>query len=76
MGRRVTRLRAVVVTLALLALCVAQLTLPRLAQTAKAADPAEPGSITLHVQSARSVNTGPGFVHEGDPVTTYKWLIN
>ncbi|HEX3003696.1 MAG TPA: IPT/TIG domain-containing protein, partial [Angustibacter sp.] len=46
------------------------------AQTAKAADPAEPGSITLHVQSARSVNTGPGFVHEGDPVTTYKWLIN
>ncbi len=34
------------------------------------------GSITLHVQSARSVSAGPGFVHKDDPVTTYKWLIN
>ena len=65
MGRRVTRLRAVVITLAVLALCAAQLTLPRLTQTAKAADPAEPGSITLHVQSARSVNTGPGLRARG-----------
>jgi hypothetical protein len=35
-----------------------------------------PGSITLHVQSARSVNSGPGFVHKGDAVTKYKWLVN
>jgi hypothetical protein len=35
-----------------------------------------PGSITLHVQSARSVNSGPGFVHKGDAVSQYKWLIN
>jgi len=40
------------------------------------AAPTGPGSITLHVESARSVNSGPGFVHKGDPVTTYKWLIN
>ncbi|MFK4087734.1 hypothetical protein ACI2LF_26725 [Kribbella sp. NPDC020789] len=37
---------------------------------------AGPGSLTLHVASARSVNSGPGFVHENDPVTHYKWLIN
>ncbi|WP_343965109.1 hypothetical protein [Kribbella koreensis] len=37
---------------------------------------AGPGSLTLHVESARSVNSGPGFVHEGDPVPHYKWLIN
>ena len=35
-----------------------------------------PGSIKLHVQSARSVNPGAGFVHKGDPITHYKWLIN
>ncbi len=35
-----------------------------------------PGSITLHVQSARTVNPKPGFVHQGDPVTEYHWLIN
>ena len=35
-----------------------------------------PGSITLHVQSARSVADGAGFVHQGDPVTHYKWLVN
>lgn len=38
------------------------------------------GSITLAVQSARSVNktgTNPtGFVQKGDPVDKYKWLIN
>jgi IPT/TIG domain len=44
--------------------------------TATAAAPSGPGSITLHVQSARSVNAGPGFVHQGDPVTKYRWLIN
>ena len=42
--------------------------------TAYAAD--SPGSITLHVQSARSVADGPGFVHKDDPITDYKWLIN
>jgi len=41
-----------------------------------AAAPTGPGSITLQVHSARSVNAGPGFVHEGDAVTSYKWLIN
>ncbi|MDT4977644.1 MAG: hypothetical protein QOG98_3402, partial [Pseudonocardiales bacterium] len=45
------------------------------AATQAAADPG-PGSITLHVQSARTVNAGAGFVHKGDPVTKYKWLIN
>jgi len=43
---------------------------------ARRAGAATNGSITLHVQSARSVNSGPGFVHEGDAVTAYKWLIN
>ena len=37
---------------------------------------AAPGSITLTSQSARSVAAGPGFVHEGDPVTSYKWMVN
>jgi hypothetical protein len=41
-----------------------------------AASPPAPGAITLHVQAARSVNSGPGFIHKGDAVTTYKWLIN
>ncbi|MCW2658675.1 MAG: hypothetical protein JWR06_2868, partial [Jatrophihabitans sp.] len=35
-----------------------------------------PGSITLHVQSARSVKNAPGFVHKGDAVAKYKWLVN
>ena len=33
------------------------------------------GDIFLRVESARSVNTGAGFVHEHDAVTSYKWLI-
>jgi len=33
------------------------------------------GDIFLRVESARSVNTGTGFVQEHDPVTSYKWLI-
>ncbi len=45
------------------------------ASVAQAA-PVGPGSITLHVESARDVNKGAGFVHKGDPVTRYKWLIN
>ncbi len=49
--------------------------LPVLARTAPTAHAAtgSPGRITLHVQSARSA--GAGYVHRGDPVTTYKWLI-
>ena len=35
-----------------------------------------PGSITLQVQASRSVNSGPGFVHQGDAVSEYKWIIN
>ena len=73
MGRRVNRGRAVLVLLAALAIVAAQLTVPRLAPRAAAATP---GSITLQVKSARSVNSGPGFVHQGDPITAYKWLIN
>ena len=34
------------------------------------------GGITLTVHSARSVNAGSGFVHKGDVVNAYKWLIN
>ena len=36
---------------------------------------ASPGAITLHVQSARSVGAGVGYIHRGDAVTSYKWLI-
>ncbi|HEY8652834.1 MAG TPA: hypothetical protein VIL87_07025, partial [Dermatophilaceae bacterium] len=74
MERRVTRGRAVVVLLATLAVVIAQLMVPSLAPPAAAAT--APGSITLTVNSARSVNSGPGFVHQGDPITAYKWLIN
>ncbi|HEY3439085.1 MAG TPA: hypothetical protein VGK35_15465 [Actinotalea sp.] len=41
-----------------------------------AAVPAGDGAITLTVRSSRSVNTGPGFVHKGDAVTAYRWMIN
>ncbi len=44
--------------------------------SAVAAAPAGPGAITLTVESARSVAPGGGFVQEGDPVTSYKWMIN
>ncbi len=40
------------------------------------AAPAAPGTISLAVSSARDVNVGPGFVHEGDPVTAYHWMVN
>jgi hypothetical protein len=35
-----------------------------------------PGSITLHVQSDRSISSAPDVVHKGDAITSYKWLIN
>ncbi|MGB8649718.1 MAG: IPT/TIG domain-containing protein [Mycobacteriales bacterium] len=56
--------------------CVVAALLPVLPIRAAHAAAAPTGSITLHVDSARSVNSGPGFVHQGDAVTTYKWLIN
>ena len=73
--------RVVVVTMAVLL----QLLVPLVSTAAvraqaatavPAALPAAPGAITLHVQSDRSVNTGPGFVHKGDAIANYKWLIN
>ena len=76
MARRVIRGRALVVLLGALAVVAAQFTVPRLASQAAAAIPPAPGSITLQVKSARSVNAGPGFVHKGDVVVAYKWLIN
>ena len=83
MGRQVTRGRAVVVLLSALAMVAAQFMVPPLAPQAAAAAP-DPGSITLHVRSARSVNAAvppaappaPNFVRKGDPITEYKWLIN
>ena len=54
---------------------ISQVATPMLAAPAAAA-PAAPGAITMSVVSARSVNVGAGFVHENDPVTTYKWMIN
>ncbi len=80
MERRVTRGRAVVVVLATLAVVIAQLIVPKLAPRAAAADPPTPGSITLQVKSARSLNPAAlptaGFAPAGTPITTYKWLIN
>ncbi|HEY0474115.1 MAG TPA: hypothetical protein VGD34_20740, partial [Kribbella sp.] len=48
----------------------------QLAGPAAPAAAAGPGSLTLSVVSARSVNSGPGFVHKGDAVPKYKWIIN
>src|SRR5665647_90185 len=80
MEHRVTRGRAVVVVLATLAVVIAQLIVPKLAPRAAAADPPPPGSITLQVKSARSLNPAApstaGFAPAGTPITTYKWLIN
>jgi hypothetical protein len=75
MARRVNHGRAVLVLLAALAMVAATFTVPPWAPRAAAAD-LTPGSITLHVNSARSVNSGPGFIHKGDPILAYKWLIN
>ena len=56
-------------------------TAPAVARPATAAKAARaaavPGDITLTVKSARSVNDGvPGLVKKGDPVPSYKWMIN
>ncbi len=76
MTRRVTRVRAGVIVLAVLAIVGAQLSLPRLAQRAQAADPPAPGAITLAVQSARPLNGDAGSVTAGSAIDAYKWLIN
>jgi hypothetical protein len=75
MGLRVIHGRAVLVLLAAVAMIAAQLTVPPWAPRAAPADTTR-GSIILHVNRARSVNSGPGFVHRGDAITAYKWLIN
>ncbi|TCC08442.1 hypothetical protein [Kribbella soli] len=63
-------------TVAGLSLIAAMLSAGQAVRGAAPAAAAGPGSLTLHVASARSVNSGPGFVHENDPVPHYKWLIN
>lgn len=78
MGTRVLRTNLagalIVGWLAVLLPVLAGTTLPG---TTAAAAPGTPGSILLSVTSARSVGDGgPGLVHQGDPVTDYKWLIN
>ena len=46
------------------------------ASTPAAVRAAAPGAITMRVQSARTVRNAPGFVHAGDAVTAYRWMIN
>jgi hypothetical protein len=36
---------------------------------------AQPGSITLHAESARTVGPAPGQVRKGDAIPQYNWLI-
>jgi hypothetical protein len=43
--------------------------------TAPQAHAAQPGSITLHAESARTVGPAIGQVKKGDAITKYKWLI-
>ena len=78
-GRSIRTLLAVALAAVLLPLAQMAATTPVAAAAAPstaAAAPSGPGSITLHVQSARSVNAGTGFVHKGDPVQKYRWLVN
>ncbi len=49
---------------------------PAAAAPALAAAATDPGSITLAVSEARTVNTGAGFPHAGDSITTYNWMVN
>ncbi len=75
MGSRATVMGRVLVSVTVAALAAVFMPASPSSTIAAAAPPA-PGSITLAVVSARSVADGPGFVHKGDPVTTYKWMIN
>ena len=38
--------------------------------------PSGTGCISMTAKSARSVNTGPGFLQKGAPVSAYQWMIN
>jgi hypothetical protein len=69
------RLQHVSVALALVVPLLPLAVLGLVTETATAA-PTDPGSITLKVQSARSVGAAAGLVHKGDPVTAYKWIVN
>jgi hypothetical protein len=70
------RLRFRAVTLGSTALIGLALVVPAiLPDLAAPAGAAQPGAITLHVQSARTVGTAPGQVRKGDAVTDYRWLI-
>ncbi|MGA8978494.1 MAG: SdrD B-like domain-containing protein, partial [Pedococcus sp.] len=77
-----TRTRTVVVALVAMAASIPATALPVVAHAAPTALAAAtaaattPGSITLAVQSARTVRPQAGFVHAGDPVTSYQWIIN
>ena len=66
----------VVLVMSMLALVVPMLAGTRGPVPAASAASDSPGSITLRVESARSVASGPGFVHQHDPVTDYKWMVN
>src|SRR6478752_4718059 len=74
----VRRSLSAVVGTAMLLACAGVAPMVVTAPPAAAAPPADTpvGSITLHVQSARSVNPGAGFVHQGDSIAHYHWLIN
>ncbi|MET3805069.1 hypothetical protein ABIB25_002069 [Nakamurella sp. UYEF19] len=41
-----------------------------------AASASATGAITLEVRSAATVRPATGFVHKGDPIPHYKWMIN
>jgi len=70
MARQALGARTLVFALALIALLGGLLVAPPVVDVARAAD--APGSITLHVQTARAVAATP----EGSPISAYQWLIN
>jgi hypothetical protein len=67
--------RSLIVLVAMLATVLAMGVAPTRWNLATPAHAAGSGAIQLRVQSARSVGTGAGFVHKGDAITAYKWLI-
>ncbi len=74
--RTIRRVLLVPTALALVAAMLHAVSVPASARGAVSSAAAGPGAITLHVQAARSVGTAAGLVHEGDEVTSYKWIIN
>ncbi len=67
--------RSFIVLVAVLATLLAMVVAPLRLHLTPRADAASTGAIKLRVQSASTVNTGSRFVHAGDPITAYKWLI-